>query len=267
MSLLRINSDTERVLALRNADRADAIASRATERLSSGSRINRASDDASGLVISEHLRAQVRGMAQDERNLQDGISLVQTGDAALAGVHSMLQRVRELAVQYKNGDSSAANRAAIQSEVDGLAVEIDRVGRGTAFNGISLLSSARTLSVQAGTLDGQQISVATVSLGAVLGAGWSTLSSATALSAIDAAIDAVSAERGGFGAVQNRLESAVDEVSSAQLNMTSAESRIRDVDMADEVLNLTRGQLLAQAGTSLLAQANQANQGVLTLLH
>jgi len=151
------------VLALRNADRADAIASRATERLSSGSRINRASDDASGLVISEHLRAQVRGMAQDERNLQDGISLVQTGDAALAGVHSMLQRVRELAVQYKNGDSSAANRAAIQSEVDGLAVEIDRVGRGTAFNGISLLSSARTLSVQAGTLDGQQISVATVS--------------------------------------------------------------------------------------------------------
>jgi flagellin len=236
------------------------------ERLSSGSRINRAADDASGLVISEHLRGQVRGFAQNQRNIDDAVALVQTGEAALGGVHGMLQRIRELAVQYKNGDASAANRAAIQSEVSGLASEIERVGQTAAFNGISLLSGAGAVTFQVGANDVQSISVPTISLGQALGTGWATLGAGTDLAEIDAAIDAVSVQRGAFGAVQNRLDATLEAVTNAQLNMVAAESRIRDVDMAEEAVSLARGQILSQAGTSLLAQANQANQGVLTLI-
>jgi flagellin len=266
MSLLRINSDTERVVAQRNVARADAGVARAMERLSSGSRINRASDDASGLTISEHMRAQVRGFAQDQRNIGDAIALVQTGEGALASVHSMLQRIRELVVQFKNGATSNSNAASIASEVEVMAAEVERLGRRASFNGIQLLSNDGAVSFQVGANDTQLISVATISLGRVLGTAWSTLGADTDLAELDAAIDAVSAERGAFGAVQNRLEGTLDALSSGQLNMTAAESRISDVDMAEETISLTRGQILSQAGTSLLAQANQANQGVLTLI-
>ena len=266
---LRIQSDAERVAAQRHLMLADGIVTRATERLSSGYRINRASDDASGLSISEGLRGQIRGLAQNQRNIQDGISLTQTAEAALSGVHSMLQRVRELAVQYKNGTYSAANAQAIQSEVNQLASEIERLGQSAAFNGIQLMSNAGTINLRVGANDGasETISVATISLAQQIGTAYASLGAATDLAEIDAALDAVSVQRSAMGAAQNRLESALDNVRSAQVNMVASESRIRDVDMADEVLAMARGQILSQSGTAMLAQANQASQGVLTLLH
>ena len=266
MSLLRINSDTERVVAQRNVAAADAGMARAVERLSSGYRINRSSDDASGLTISESMRAQIRGFAQDQRNIGDAVALVQTGEGALAGIHSMLQRIRELVVQSKNGSTSNSNAASIESEVEVMGAEVERAAQRAQFNGIQLLSNDGAITFQVGARDNQLISVATISLGRVLGTSWSALGADTDIAEVDAAIDAVSAERGAFGAVQNRLEGTLDSLSSGQLNMTAAESRIRYVDMAEEVMSMTRGQILSQAGTALLAQANQANQGVLTLI-
>jgi len=263
---LRINSDTERVITLRNVGLASAASVRAMERLTSGYRINRASDDASGLVISEKLRGQVRGLAQDQRNIQDAISLTETTEGALSGVHSMLQRIRELAVQYHNGATSNSNAASVQDEVDDIAGEIERTATKAQFNDIKLLASGGTVTFQVGSDDAQVISVATVSLGQSLGPAWSTLGASTDLAEIDAAIDAVSTMRANVGAVQNRLEGTLDNVSLAHVNMLATESRIRDVDMAAESVSLARSQILSQTGTAMLAQANQASQGVLTLI-
>src|SRR3954470_12472883 len=259
---LRIQSDAESIAAQRNLGLAAGTVTRATERLSSGYRINRASDDASGLTISERLRGQIRGLAQNQRNIQDGISLTQTAEAALAGVHGMLQRVRELAVQYKNGTYSATNTQAMQSEVNQLASEIERLGRSASFNGIQLLSNAGTINLQVGANDGasESIGMATISLAQQIGTAYAQLGAATDLAEVDAALDAVSVQRSAMGAAQNRLESALDNVRSAQVNMIASESRIRDVDMADEVLAMARGQILSQSGTAMLAQANQASQ-------
>jgi flagellin len=236
------------------------------ERLSSGYRINRAADDAAGLAITEKMRAQIRGLNQAQRNSQDGVSLVQTAEGALQTVHSMLQRVRELAVQYKNGTLSATNQSAIQSEVNQLASEIERIGSTTKFNGICLLNAAGTVSFQVGANDGEQIGVATISLGSTVGATFNNLSLATAVANIDTAIDGVSAQRAALGAVQNRLQYSQDNVGIYQENLVAAESRIRDVDMAAETVELTKNQILSQAGTAMLSQANQAGQGVLSLL-
>jgi flagellin len=266
---LRIQNNVEAFNAHRNLAAVSTKVSESMERLSSGYRINRAADDAAGLAISEKMRAQIRGLAQAQRNSQDGISLVQTAEGALQTVHSMLQRVRELAVQYKNGTLSATNQSAIQSEVLQLASEIERIGSTTKFNGICLLNTTGTVSFQVGSNDGEQIGVATISLGSSSGVGSSyfDMTSATAVSNIDAAIDNVSSERAALGAVQNRLQYSLDNVGIYQENLVSAESRIRDVDMAAETVNLTKNQILTQAGTAMLAQANQAGQGVLSLLH
>jgi len=266
---LRIQHNVEALNAHRQLQSTSDKLSQAMERLSSGFRINRAADDAAGLAISEKMRAQIRGLTQAQRNSQDGVSLVQTAEGALQTVHSMLQRVRELAVQYKNGTLSAGNQSAIQSEVLQLASEIERIGSTTKFNGICLLNTGGTVSFQVGSNDGEQIGVATISLGGSQGVGstYYDLTSATAVSNIDAAIDNVSAERASLGAVQNRLQYSLDNVGIYQENLVSAESRIRDVDMAAETVNLTKNQILSQAGTAMLAQANQAGQGVLSLLH
>jgi len=263
---LRINSDTERVIVQRNHGLAAAATHRAMERLTSGYRINRASDDASGLAISENMRAQVRGMAQNQRNIQDGISLVQTAEASLTGVHAMLQRMRELVVQAKNGTMGAANTSAIEAELADIADEIDRVGRAGAFNGIQLLSSAGTVSFQVGVEDHQVITFPTISLGAELPAGYATLGDGDDLAQLDAAIDVVSMQRGVFGAVQNRLESALENVRINQENLVASESRIRDVDVAGQVVDLARSQVFAQSSQAMLAQANQNSQGVLRLI-
>jgi flagellin len=238
------------------------------ERLSSGYRINRAADDAAGLAITEKLRGQIGGLEQAQRNAQDAISLVQTAEGNLQEVHSMLQRVRELAVQYKNGALSGSDRAAIQSEVNMLASEVERIGSSAQFNGILLLSAAANITFQVGAQDGEVITVATISLAAGVppAAFQLTVGGATDIAQIDSAIDAVSAQRAQFGAVQNRLEHTLSNLAVYNENLMASESRIRDVDMAAEMVNFTKLQILQQSGTAMLAQANQTPQSVLQLL-
>jgi len=263
---LRINSNVDAMAAHRHLAQTSDKISQAMERLSSGLRINKAADDAAGLGISEKMRAQIRGLAQAQRNIQDGVSMVQTAEGNLDEVHSILQRVRELAVQYKNGSTSTAGQAAIQSEVDQLDAEIQRISQSAVFNGVHLLdSSASAVTFQVGANDGETIVVSFADLATAVGTAYSDMSTAS-LSDIDAAIDAVTSLRSGFGAVQNRLEHALAVTGVYQENLTSAESRIRDVDMAEEMVELTKNQILQQAGTAMLAQANQAPQSVLNLL-
>ncbi len=266
---LRIQNNVEAFNAQRQLVGNSDKLSKAMEKLSSGYRINRAGDDAAGLAISEKLRGQIGGLQQASRNASDAVSMVQTAEGALNEVHSMLQRVRELAVQYKNGTLSANDQLSIQSEVNQLKAEIERIGSETEFNGTKLLNTAgTTISFQVGAADGQQITVATISVGGQVAAGVFALNAggATDIAEIDTAINNVSAARATFGAVQNRLEHTISNLASYQENLTASESRIRDADMASEMVAFTKYQILQQAGTSMLAQANQAPQNVLSLL-
>jgi flagellin len=262
---LRINSNVDAIAAHRHLSATSDAISQSMERLSSGLRINKAADDAAGLGISEKMRSQIRGLAQAQRNIQDGVSMVQTAEGNLDEVHSILQRVRELAVQYRNGSLSAAGKGAIQSEVDQLSQEITRIGNSAVFNGVSLLSGTSSVTFQVGANDNETIAISFSNLATAVGSAYSNMATAS-LAAIDAAVDAVSAMRSGLGAVQNRLEHALSVTGVYQENLTSAESRIRDVDMAEEMVTLTKNQILQQAGTAMLAQANQAPQSVLSLL-
>jgi len=265
---LRINTNIEALNAQRHLSSTTDKLQRSMEKLSSGYRINRGADDAAGLGISETMRGQIRGLAQAQRNIQDGVSMVQTAEGNLDEVHSMLQRIRELAVQYKNGSLSQSSRDAIQTEVNQLASEIERVGAAASFNGLSLLSSASSVSFQVGANDGEVIGISMISLGAALGSAFYSLSAAgTAdISEVDAAIGAISNARATFGAVQNRLEHALSVTAAYQENLVAAESRIRDVDMAEEMVNLTKTQILQQAGVSILSQANMTSSLALKLL-
>src|SRR3982750_3331871 len=229
---LRIQNNVEAFNAHRNLSQTEGGLARSMERLSSGFRINRAADDAAGLAISERLRGQIDGLEQAQRNGQDAISLVQTAEGSLTEVHAMLQRVRELAVQYKNGSLSTSDRLAIQSEVNMLASEIERIGSTAQFNGIQLLNLQQTISFQVGAQDGEIITVSTISLGNSVPAAVYSLSATAAsdISEIDVAIDAISAQRAQFGAVQNRLEYTLQNLAIYQENLTSSESRIRDGD-------------------------------------
>ena len=273
---LRIQNNVEAFNAHRQLNATGMKAAKAMEKLSSGYRINRAADDAAGLAISEKMRGQIGGLAQAQRNAQDGVSLVQTAEGALTEVHSMLQRVRDLKVQYQNGTLGTEDKSAIVSEVKQLAEEIGKIRDTTEFNGISLLDgaggSAGTISFQVGANQGETISVTTVDIAAASGTGsidgvnstatWEAIS----LDAIDTAIGNISTLRGDLGAVQNRLEHRLNNLAVYQDNLVAAESRIRDVDMAAEMVNFSKLQILQQAGTSMLAQANQAPQSVLSLL-
>jgi flagellin len=265
---LRITHNVEAMNSYNALSKTSAAISKSMQRLSSGYRINSAADDAAGLGISESMRSQIRGLGQAQKNIQDGASMVQTAEGNLDEVHSMLQRVRELAVQYKNGSLDSNARTSIQNEVNQLASEISRIGESASFNGINLLNSASTVSFQVGANDGQQIGVSLVDLATTVGTSYATLSTTgtTDISEIDGAITAVSTARATFGAVQNRLDHSLSVAASYQENLTAAESRIRDVDMADEMVALTKNQILSQAGTAMLSQANQAPQSVLRLL-
>jgi flagellin len=265
---LRIQNNVEAYNAHRNLSGTEERLATSMERLSSGYRINRAADDAAGLAISERLRGQIGGLDQSQRNAQDAVSLVQTAEGSLTEVHAMLHRIRDLAVQYKNGSLSGNDRAAIQSEVNQLASEIERIGQSAEFNGIKLLNAAQTVSFQVGAQDGQAISVSLISLGSGLGVSYYQLSPAgtSDIADIDSAIDVVSSQRSTFGAVQNRLGYTLENAAIYQENLTASESRVRDVDMAKEMVNFTKLQILQQAGTSMLAQANTSSQGVLSLL-
>jgi flagellin len=243
------------------------------ERLSSGYRINSAADDAAGLAISEKLDAQVSGLQQAQQNAQDATSLVQTADGAMNEVQTMLQRVRDLAVEYNNGTLSSADQAAITNEVSQLCAEIAQIGAQTQFNGIALLSGGASITFQVGADDGETITVSALKL---FGSGstysidsaiFSFSSSGTVtLASIDAALDSVSTARSTFGAVENRLTDTLTNLSSYQENLSAAESSIKDTDMASEMANFTKLQVLQQAGTAMLAQANTSQQSVLRLL-
>ena len=280
---LRINTNIEAFNAHRQLSGTAAKAAKAMEKLSSGYRVNRAADDAAGLAISEKMRAQIGGLAQAQRNAQDAISLVQTGEGAMTEVHSMLQRVRDLKVQYDAGTLSDEDKKAIVAEVAQLGKEVSDISSRTEFNGLKLLTGQSfTFTVGANSADTVSLTTATLS-GTAASGGVSELvaiGSASAYDAdassaafnslkiedIDTMIKNVSTARSSFGAVQNRLEHRLANLATYQENLVASESRIRDVDMAAEMVNFTKLQILQQAGTSMLAQANQAPQGVLSLL-
>ena len=246
---------------------------KSTEKLSSGYKINRAADDAAGLAISEKMRRQVRGLTQASANAQDGISMVQTAEGALNEVHDMLQRMNELAVKAANGSNQSEDRQYIQKEVSALVAEIDRVAATTTFNEKNLLNTDQTIDLQVGAEkdDQNKISVVIDKMNAS-GLGVKSLSvtsSADAKDAIDtvkSAITKLNAQRADLGAQQNRLEHTINNLNNVVENTTSAESAIRDTDMATEMVKYSNNNILAQAGQAMLAQSNQANQGVLSLL-
>ncbi|MCR5195992.1 MAG: flagellin [Pseudobutyrivibrio sp.] len=244
---------------------------KSTEKLSSGYKINRAADDAAGLSISEKMRKQIRGLDQASTNAQDGVSAVQTAEGALTEVHSMLQRANELAVQAANGTNATKDIAAINEEVKQLKEEITRVGNTTDFNGKNLLKGD-SLDVFAGyendtaasiTISGKDIAT---SVAAKLTSVGTQGEAKTLIDNVKDAIQQVSDTRSKFGAMQNRLEHTIDNLDNVVENVTAAESRIRDTDMADEMVKYSKNNILTQAGQSMLAQANQSTQGVLSLL-
>ena len=245
---------------------------KSTEKLSSGYKINRAADDAAGLSISEKMRNQIRGLNKAASNTQDGISLVQTAEGALNEVHSMLQRVSELAVQASSDVNGTVDRTAIGEEITELKTEIDRVANTTQFNKMNILDgSFSAKSIQVGANAGQNISISIDSMLATdLGLTATTVDSYAnanaTLTAAQAAIENLSSKRSKLGAVQNRLEHTYDNLNNISENTQAAESRIRDTDMAAEMVSYSKNNILQQAGQSMLAQANQANQGVLSLL-
>jgi flagellin len=248
--------------------------SKSTEKLSSGYKINRAADDAAGLAISEKMRRQVRGLTQASANAQDGISAVQTAEGALAEVHDMLQRMNELAVKAANSTQTSADREYIDSEVQALKTEISRVATTTTFNEQCLLDgsfTAKNLQVGAENDSEQRIAI---NINKMSSSGLSIQSvdvktSENALKAIDSiktALASVSKQRSDLGAIQNRLEHTIKNLDNVVENTTAAESQIRDTDMATEMVKYSNNNILAQAGTAMLAQANQSNQNVLSLL-
>jgi flagellin len=245
---------------------------KSTEKLSSGYRINRAGDDAAGLSISEKMRSTIRGLNKASTNAQDGISLVQVAEGALNETHSILQRMNELATQAANDTNTTTDRNAIQAEIDQLTSEINRIQSTTQFNTMNLLDGSFTgKNLQVGSLSGQKISISIKNMNAsslkVHELKVSSFSAAgKAMASVQAAIESVSEMRSTLGALQNRLEHTINNLDTTSENTQAAESRIRDVDMADEMVNYSKNQILAQAGQSMLAQANQANQGVLSLL-
>src|SRR3954449_4944371 len=282
---LRIQNNIEAFNTHRQLTASGDAASKAMEKLSSGYRINRAADDAAGLAISEKMRGQIGGLAQAQRNAQDGISLVQTAEGSLNEVHSMLQRVRDLKTQFDNGTLSTDDQDAIAAEVFQISQEVKDISTQTKFNGQGLFGTSKTFKFQVGANNSETITLSSVDLGAAIGAsGTGVLSDLTGLAdaaaaktalstgalsdvtTVDNAIKNVSTARANFGAVQNRLEHRLTNLATYQENLTASESRIRDVDMASEMTNFTKLNILQQAGTSMLSQANQAPQGVLSLL-
>ncbi|MCR2824509.1 flagellin N-terminal helical domain-containing protein [Microbacterium sp. zg.Y909] len=286
---MQITTNVSALNAYRNLSSTQNDLSKSLEKLSSGLRINRAADDAAGLAISEGLKSQVNGLNVAQRNAQDGISVIQTAEGALTEVHSILQRMRDLAVQGGNDSNNAESRLAIKTEADQLGAELSRIAESTNFNGINLFQAGATpgpasLTFQVGS-DGDaasQINVEMLNLGTALtgvvtfGTGVATeaagfdvkdaTSAATTIGLLDTAITAVSKGRSELGAAQNRFESTINSLAVSAENLSAAKSRITDTDMASEMVKYTASNILSQAGTAMLAQANQSTQGVLQLL-
>ena len=244
---MRINNNIMAMNTHRQLGNNQVNASKAMERLSSGLRINRAADDAAGLSISEKMRSQIRGLKQAQRNAQDGISLIQTAEGALDEVSNMLVRIKELYVQKESGTYDAATDGAnIQKEITALTAEVDGIKSGTKFNDISLLAGGLTVNIQIGHAGGEQMNIALAAI----------TTTSTDITTTDTAIAAVSTARADLGALQNRLESTVRNLGTTFENLQAAESRIRDTDMAAEMMEFTRTNILNQAATAMMAQAN-----------
>ena len=245
---------------------------KSTEKLSSGYRINRAGDDAAGLTISEKMRSQIRGLNKASSNAEDGVSLIQTAEGALNEAHSILQRMNELATQAANDTNTSTDRTAIQKEVNALSAELSRIASTTQFNTMNLLDgSFENKNLQVGALEGQKITISIEAMNATaLGVEALSVDSfanaGDAMTKVQEAISKVSTQRSALGALQNRLEHTIANLDTTSENTSSAESRIRDVDMAEEMVEYSKNNILAQAGQSMLAQANQSTQGVLSLL-
>jgi flagellin len=262
---LRINQNIDAFNSYRNLSVTQGQMSKSLEKLSSGYRINRSADDAAGLAISEGLRSQVGGLKVAVRNAQDGVSVAQTADGALNEVHSMLQRMNDLAVQYASGVQGTDSQAALQGEFDALNTEIGRVKANTSFNGVDLFGGA-ALNFQVGYSSTDTIAISATALADFSAGAAVAAVDITDSNTVQAAIKEVSTQRAELGAVQNRFEHTINNVNVAIENLSASESRIRDTDMASEMMNFTRSQILSQAGTAMLAQANQAPQSVLSLL-
>ncbi|WP_062204862.1 flagellin N-terminal helical domain-containing protein [Demequina salsinemoris] len=264
---LTVNNNIAALNAYRNLSTTQNSLNSSLEKLSSGYRINKAADDAAGLSISEGLRSQIGGLTVAVRNAQDGISVAQTAEGALTEVTDMLQRMNDLAVQYNNGTQNTDSQAALQAEFDALSTEITRIKDNTTFNGVTLFGAAADLDFQTGYSSSDVISIDSATALADFTAG-------TAMSAIDitdsdtlqAAVTEISTQRGALGAIQNRFEHTISNVNVEIENLTASESRIRDTDMASEMVDFTSAQILSQAGTAMLAQAKSIPQGVLSLL-
>ncbi len=270
---LRINQNIAAMNAYRNLSVTSGQMEKSLEKLSSGFRINRAADDAAGLAISEGLRSQIGGLKTAVRNAQDGVSVVQTAEGALTEVHSILQRVRDLSVQAANdGSNNTTSLSAIQSEITQLGQALTDIAGRTNFNGKNLLDGSNaTLTFQVGANSGDSATVTLTDITAVATAVTAidvtaAGGGAAGITAVDTQIGTVSSARAALGASQNYLEHTVNSLNVAVENISASESRIRDTDMAQEMVQFTRSQILSQAGTAMLAQANSAPQGVLQLL-
>jgi flagellin len=265
-----INTNTAALRAQNGSRVANQALQTAMERLSTGKRINSAKDDAAGLAIASNMTSQIRGMGQAIRNANDGISLAQTAEGALGEVTNMLQRIRELSVQSASGTYSADDRANLQAEVVELGAQIDDIVANTKFNGVAVFGTADvTVDIQTGSGSGDTttLTVAGFDVSSASGSDISTAGGAgTALTNVDAALKAVATTRASLGAGQSRLESVVNNLSSQVTNLSDARSRIEDADFSAETTNLAKAQILSQASTAMLAQANQSQQGVLSLL-
>ena len=283
---MRIQHNITALNSHRNLTNNNSSLTKNLEKLSSGYRINRAGDDAAGLAISEKMRAQITGLQTAQKNSEDGVSLVQTAEGALTEVHSMLNRMVELATQSANGTYSSANRAEMQKEVKALQAEIDRISNTANFNGTTLFTgTTASVAIHAGetSKDANQIKITlsamsaksmtakiggtstTIKLNSDVNVSTATLAKAS-IDKINTAIDIVSSMRSDFGALQNRLEHTINNLGVQTENLSAAESRIRDVDMVKEMMAYTKNNILVQASQAMLAQANQVPQGVLQLL-
>ncbi|RJE85636.1 flagellin [Paenibacillus sp. 1011MAR3C5] len=256
---MRINHNITALNNHRNMGLNTVAAGKSMEKLSSGLKINRAADDAAGLAVSEKMRGQIRGLEQAQRNVQDGISYVQTAEGAMNEVSAMLTRMKELNVQAENGTYSSTDIANIDLELNQLGSQIDKIMTDTKFNGIAI-AGASTVAIQAN--DASQV----ISISMVDTTGFSALSATSTLGQIENAIEKVATQRATLGATQNRLEYTSNNLGTTVENLTAAESRIRDTDMAKEMVELTKNNILLQASQAMLAQANSAPQGVLSLL-
>ena len=272
---MKVNYNISAIIANGTLKKNDDSLSVSSQKLSSGYKINQAKDDPSGIAIGKKMRAQIRALEQSDQNSNDAISVVASADGALTEVHSMLQRMNELATQSANDTNTSSDRTAIQKEVDALTSELDRIASTTQFNTQNLLDGTfKGKNLQVGALNGQKISITITTMNAKaigITAGTSNkvntfTNAGKAMSTFQAAISKVSTMRSALGALQNRLEHTVSNLDNISENTSSAESRIRDTDMADEMVNYSKNNILAQAGQSMLAQANQSNQGVLSLL-